>query len=100
MANRLPAIEEREERTAPLSPTQGPTPAPPTQESPPPPGRHARRRWFTRKRWWVPLGVVLLLVAIIAALSSHLFDERLRRTLEGKINSRLTGYQVTLGHAH
>jgi len=46
---------------------------------------------------WVILAAgLVLLIAFIA----HYFDEYLRRTLEGKINQRLHGYTVSLGHAH
>jgi Domain of Unknown Function (DUF748) len=53
-----------------------------------------------RKHWLILLGLSLGTLALLAVLTSHLFDERLRRSLEGKINSALTGYRVTLGHAH
>lgn len=46
--------------------------------------------------WWVLAAALLLIAAIV---SRH-FDEFLRRTLEAKINQRLTGYTVTLGGAH
>lgn len=46
--------------------------------------------------WWILAAALLLLIAIV---SRH-FDELLRRTLEAKINQRLTGYSVTLGGAH
>lgn len=46
--------------------------------------------------WWVLAAALLL----IAAIASRHFDEFLRRTLEAKINQRLTGYSVTLGGAH
>ena len=67
---------------------------PPTREAPPP---HPVRRG---RRWLIPLGIVLAVLALLVILASHLFDERLRRSLEGKINQHLTGYRVTLGHAH
>src|SRR5947209_4960870 len=101
MANRVPAIEEKEaraeeaERTAPLRPEP-----PRTEPEPPTPPPAHRTRWRLSRRGLVFLGIVLAVVAIVAVLGSHLFDERLRRTLEGKINQRLTGYRVTLGHAH
>lgn len=46
--------------------------------------------------WWILAAALLLLIAI----ASRHFDEFLRRTLEAKINQRLTGYSVTLGGAH
>jgi len=39
-------------------------------------------------------------VVLLAALIAHSFDEYLRRTLESRINQRLHGYTVSLGHAH
>ena len=47
---------------------------------------------------WVALLAAGLLV-IVVLVSRH-FDEFLRRTLETKINQRLTGYTVSLGSAH
>ena len=46
--------------------------------------------------WWILAAALLLIIAI----ASRHFDEFLRRTLEAKINQRLTGYSVTLGGAH
>jgi hypothetical protein len=46
---------------------------------------------------WVTLIAALLLLGYFIA--RH-FDEYLRRTLEAKVNQRLHGYHVTLGHAH
>jgi hypothetical protein len=46
---------------------------------------------------WILLIASLVLLA--AFVASH-FDAYLRRTLEAKINQRLTGYSVTLAHAH
>ena len=46
--------------------------------------------------WTLLIASLALLVLFVA---SH-FDEYLRRTLEAKINQRLKGYTVTLGHAH
>ncbi|HWN42222.1 MAG TPA: DUF748 domain-containing protein [Thermoanaerobaculia bacterium] len=50
-----------------------------------------------RKLLWVLLAASLALLVLFIA--SH-FDEYLRRTLEAKINQRLKGYTVTIGHAH
>ena len=50
-----------------------------------------------RKLLWVLLAACLAL--LILFIASH-FDEYLRRTLEAKINQRLKGYTVSLGHAH
>jgi uncharacterized protein DUF748 len=59
--------------------------------------RHPRAPLGRRGLLWVILAAaVVLLIAFIA----HHFDEYLRRTLEGKINQRLHGYTVSLGHAH
>ena len=46
---------------------------------------------------WIVLVAALLLIVVLVA--RH-FDEYLRRTLEAKVNQRLHGYHVTLGHAH
>lgn len=46
---------------------------------------------------WVILAAAVVLLAVFIA---HHFDEYLRRTLETKINQRLHGYTVSLGHAH
>ncbi|HEV7515696.1 MAG TPA: DUF748 domain-containing protein, partial [Thermoanaerobaculia bacterium] len=104
MAKEIPTIEEKEERTEPVTPEPHPVDREPLASAVPggPPARPARHGLGLRKRWrWlIPLGVVLVFLAILAVLGSHLFDERLRRSLEGKMNQRLKGYQVTLGHAH
>src|SRR5215218_6142054 len=50
-----------------------------------------------RKLLWVLLAACLALLAFVVA--SH-FDEYLRRTIETKVNQRLTGYTVSIGHAH
>ena len=67
------------------------------------PERRRRRRKRPRQPlgrrgllWIVRLRPSLLIVALIAR---H-FDEYLRRTLEAKVNQRLHGYTVSLGHAH
>ncbi len=46
--------------------------------------------------WVVAISALALLLLFVA----HHFDEYLRRTLETKINQRLHGYSVSLGHAH
>jgi hypothetical protein len=46
---------------------------------------------------WIALVAAVVLILVLVA--RH-FDEYLRRTLEGKINQRLHGYHVALGHAH
>ena len=53
-----------------------------------------------RRRGVIVLGAVLVVVIALALLASHLFDEPLRRDLEAKLNQRLNGYSVSLGHAH
>ena len=50
-----------------------------------------------RKLLWVLLAACLALLVLFIA--SH-FDEYLRRTIEAKINQRLKGYTVSIGHAH
>lgn len=50
-----------------------------------------------RSLLWVILAAAAVLLAVFIA---HHFDEYLRRTLETKINQRLHGYTVSLGHAH
>jgi len=100
MAKQMPVIEEKEEPSEPTRPElrRAEPETSPAGDAPPP--RPARRLAGLRKRWLIPIGVVLAILAILALLASHLFDERLRASLEGKMNSRLTGYRVTLGHAH
>ena len=52
------------------------------------------RRWM----WWTGIGVGLLVfVTVIAAL---FIDEPARRYMERKINSRLTGYTITVPKLH
>jgi hypothetical protein len=46
---------------------------------------------------WILVAAILALALVFVA--NH-FDEYLRRTLESKINQRLHGYHVSLGHAH
>jgi len=46
--------------------------------------------------WVIALSALALLLVFVA---QH-FDEYLRRTLESKINQRLHGYSVSIGHAH
>ena len=46
---------------------------------------------------WVLLAASLALLVLLVA--SH-FDEYLRRTIEAKVNQRLKGYTVSIGHAH
>jgi hypothetical protein len=100
MAKEIPVLDDKEARveTAPPSAStsrqEPPAPASSDQRSKPR-GSRLLRRWHL-----IPIGIVLALLALLAAFASHLFDERLRLSLEGKINQRLTGYRVTLGHAH
>ncbi len=74
----------------------------PEPEAPQPPqpeektGR-PRRPLGRRGILWIALAAAVVLVL---ALVAHYFDEYLRRTLEAKINQRLHGYHVALGHAH
>ena len=59
--------------------------------------KHPRAPLGRRGLLWVILAAALVL--LIALVARH-FDEYLRRTLESKINQRLHGYTVSLGHAH
>ena len=61
----------------------------------PRPGPLSRR---DQRLLWTALLAAGLLILIV--LVSRHFDEFLRRTLETKINQRLTGYTVSLGSAH
>ena len=70
---------------------------PPEPEPEPKPEPQEIQPRGQRKLLWVLLAASLALLIVLVA--SH-FDEYLRRTLETKINQRLTGYTVTLGHAH
>jgi len=71
-----------------------PEPEPPRQSQD---TKHPRAPLGQRGLLWVILAAaVVLLIAFIA----HHFDEYLRRTLESKVNQRLHGYTVSLGHAH
>jgi hypothetical protein len=87
MLNR--AYREPRERYEPVEPE------PPQQ--PPPETRRPRAPLGRRGLLWILLAAALTLVV---ALVAHSFDEYLRRTLESKINQRLKGYTVSLGHAH
>ncbi|MGH7485653.1 MAG: hypothetical protein ACREMY_08635, partial [bacterium] len=52
-----------------------------------------------RKRelvWLAAAGAVALILVLLASR----FDETLRRNLEAKMNQKLKGYTVTVGHAH
>src|ERR1700709_319569 len=94
MAKEVPVLDEKEARIEPAEPQ-------PRHEAPPPPASPNRRgRRFLRRWHLIPVGIVLAILVVLAAFASHLFDERLRRSLEGKINQHLKGYSVTLGHAH
>ncbi|HEY7215846.1 MAG TPA: DUF748 domain-containing protein [Thermoanaerobaculia bacterium] len=56
-------------------------------------------RWPLSERgllWVILISAVVLLGFLVAR---H-FDEYLRRTLESRINQRLHGYSVSIGHAH
>ena len=72
-----------------------------TPELPPPPSKPERGRsrepLGRRGLWWI-LGLAALALILIFVFTH--FDEYLRRTLEAKINQRLHGYTVSLGHAH
>jgi hypothetical protein len=87
MLNR--AYAEPRERHEPVEPEP---PRRPEEET-----KHPRAPLGRRGLLWVVLAAALVL---LIALIAHSFDEYLRRTLEGKINQKLHGYHVALGHAH
>ena len=87
MLNR--AYAEPHEHHEPIEPEPPRQPETPTRQPRAPLGR--------RGLLWVILAAAVVLLAVFIA---HHFDEYLRRTLEAKINQRLHGYHVTLGHAH
>src|SRR5947199_5634115 len=87
MLNR--AYAEPRELHEPVEPEPPRRPEETTRQPPAPLGR--------RGLLWVILAAAVVLVI---ALVAHSFDEYLRRTLETKINQRLHGYTVSLGHAH
>jgi hypothetical protein len=72
-------------------------PEPEAPQTPPEETRRPRQPMSRRGLLWI---VLVSAVLLILALVAHSFDEYLRRTLEAKINQRLHGYHVTLGHAH
>jgi hypothetical protein len=80
---------------SPQEPSDRPAPPPPDRPSPEP----VRRREPLGRRGllWI-LGLALL--ALVAFFIASRFDEYLRKTLETKMNQRLRGYTVSLGHAH
>jgi hypothetical protein len=61
-----------------------------------------RRRWPLSRRQRLDLLLVaaLAVAALVWTLSSHLFDEPLRQQLEARMNGKLNGYSLRLGHAH
>lgn len=74
-----------------------PEPEEEPRESRPGEPRGHRQPRGQRGPLWVLLAASLALLILFVA--SH-FDEYLRRTLETKINQRLKGYTVSIGHAH
>jgi hypothetical protein len=79
-------------------------PESPDAVSPEPPPHHpkeekGRPREPLRRRHllWILLTASVLLILVLVAFA---FDGYLRRTLEAKINQKLHGYHVALGHAH
>ncbi len=66
-------------------------PLPPAQKG------HPREPLRRRHLLWILVSAIVLLILVLLAST---FDEYLRKTLEGKINQKLHGYHVTLGHAH
>ncbi|HEY3571931.1 MAG TPA: DUF748 domain-containing protein [Thermoanaerobaculia bacterium] len=87
MLNR--AYREPRERYEPVEPE------PPRQQETP--TTQPRAPLGRRGLLWIILAAAVVLLAVFIA---HHFDEYLRRTLETKINQRLHGYTVSLGHAH
>jgi uncharacterized protein DUF748 len=85
MAKRAVLPKERHERTEPE--------ARPKQAG----KRRPRQPLGERGLLWVILIAASLLLVFFVA--RH-FDEYLRRTLEAKVNQRLTGYSVSIGRAH
>ncbi|HYH45244.1 MAG TPA: DUF748 domain-containing protein [Thermoanaerobaculia bacterium] len=71
--------------------------SPRSPRSPKSPKHGPLSRRDQRLLWTALLAAGLLIIVVL--VSRH-FDEFLRRTLETKINQRLTGYTVTLGSAH
>jgi hypothetical protein len=59
--------------------------------------RQPRQSLGRRGILWIALIAAVVLILVVVA--QH-FDEYLRRTLEAKVNQKLHGYHVTLGHAH
>jgi hypothetical protein len=86
------APPDRLERTEPQISSPPPS-TPPRQPQKPRPREPLGRRGLF---WTLGLAVFALVLLFVAG---H-FDEYLRRTLETKINQRLHGYSVSLGHAH
>ena len=87
MLNR--AYAEPHEHHEPIEPEPPRQPETPTRQPRAPLGR--------RGLLWVILAAAVVLLAVFIA---HHFDEYLRRTPESKVNQRLHGYTVSLGHAH
>jgi Domain of Unknown Function (DUF748) len=92
------------ERAPSEAPAGGQRPAATAEARPPAGGRGGREWWRSaRRRRWVLLGVLAAAVAALVVLltaGSELFDEPLRRELEARMNQRLRGYSLQLGHAH
>lgn len=86
MLNRAVLHRERPEYTE-------PEPPPPSRTEP----RSPRAPLGQRGLLWV---IALSALALLLLFVARHFDEYLRRTLESKINQRLHGYTVSLGHAH
>ncbi|MEA2559483.1 MAG: hypothetical protein QOH06_987 [Acidobacteriota bacterium] len=70
---------------------------PPEPEPEETPRESPREPRSQRGLLWVLLAASLALLVFFIASR---FDEYLRRTLEAKINQRLKGYTVSIGHAH
>ncbi|HEX9945027.1 MAG TPA: DUF748 domain-containing protein [Thermoanaerobaculia bacterium] len=85
MANRAVAPRERQDRPEPEAPPKQPEKGRP------------REPLGQRGLLWV---IAVSALALLLLLVARHFDEYLRRTLEAKINQRLHGYTVSLGHAH
>ncbi|HXO19406.1 MAG TPA: DUF748 domain-containing protein [Thermoanaerobaculia bacterium] len=78
---------------------RGDEPEPPRRRPQPVPPRRAGRAWRPRNGLLWAAGIVGAILLVLFVVSSQ-FDGYLRRTLEARMNQRLKGYSVSLGHAH
>src|SRR6202035_2476871 len=78
---------------------RGDEPEPPRRRPQPVPPRRAGGAWRPRNGLLWAAGIVGAILLVLFVVSSQ-FDGYLRRTLEARMNQRLKGYSVSLGHAH